>query len=222
MDYDFTHLTQPPSQEVAGPLQDDEALPLFAVCRVTCARRVAEFGGLTGYSARNFLAALRGVPGGIVFTVDPAPVPALSPVHRVVRKEAKDVLPEDFGREPLDLVFFDCHDYHQQMAAFHTLSRHGLVTRSTIIALHDTGTHPAPFARWTYLGEEGYIHQAAERAMANRLQDLGYECVSFDAPAPIPPVRYRHGLTLCRPKNWFSNEPRRPHTPFPPPASALP
>jgi predicted O-methyltransferase YrrM len=207
MIYDLSHLTQGPDQQVAGPIQDDEALLLFAVCRVTCARRVAEFGGQSGYSAANFLAAVKHFPEAAVYTVDLAPVVRLSSLHRVVRKWAKDVQAADFDSKPLDLVFFDCHDFHQQLAAFHSLSRSGVVTRSTIIALHDTGTHPDRVAHWAFAGEGGFIHQAAERELANRLQDLGYECVSFHAPQPIPPLRYRQGLTLCLPRQRFCNEP---------------
>jgi len=206
MQYDLSHLTQPPSQSVAGPIQDDEALLLFAMCRVTCARRILEFGGQSCYSARNFLAAIKGVPGGAVYTVDPTPIGVLSTAHRVIRKWAKDVLPEDLDNEPLDLVFFDCHDYAQELTVFLVLSRAGLITRSTLIALHDTGTHPEPVVPWVYRGEEGYIHQPAERALANRLQDLGYECVSFHAPRPRAPIRFRHGLTLCMLKQRFANE----------------
>lgn len=209
MTYDLDHLTQPPSQEVCGPIQDDEALLLFAVCRVCCAKRIAEFGGQSGYSARNFLAAVRGFPDAAVYTVDPAAVPQLGPEHRLVVKIARDVTSEDFDRRPLDLVFFDCHDYHQQLAAFHRLADSGIITRATMLALHDTGTHPALFVPWAYSGDSGYIHQPAERALANAFQDLGYECVSFHAPEPPPPLRYRHGLTLCRPRQRFSNEPDR-------------
>ena len=34
MQYDLSHLTQNPDQMDAGPIQDDEALPLFAICRL--------------------------------------------------------------------------------------------------------------------------------------------------------------------------------------------
>lgn len=209
MQYDLAHLTQTPAQDVIGPIQDDEALLLFAVCRVCCARRIAEFGGQSGYSARNFLAAVRGLPEPVVYTVDPAPVPRLAPEHVLISKSAKDVRPEDFDRRPLDLVFFDCHDFFQQMAAFRTLSDAGVITRATTLALHDTGTHPAFIVPWSYPGDGGFIHQPAERAMANAFQDLGYECVSFHAPTPAPPLPFRHGLTLCRPRQRFINEPDR-------------
>ena len=38
MRYELSHLVQEPSQAIFRPIQDDEALLLFALCRVTCAR----------------------------------------------------------------------------------------------------------------------------------------------------------------------------------------
>lgn len=136
--YNLEHLVQEPSQAVFGPIQDDEALLLSAVCRVACAARIAEFGGESVYSARNFLAAVDGSPEGKVYTVDSGPVPVLAPNHRFIRKFAKDVVLEDFDRQPLDLVFFDCHDFAQQLEAFLVLARGGVVTREC---------HPAPKPR---------------------------------------------------------------------------
>lgn len=49
MNYDLSHLTQPDHQRVMTPIQDDEALFLYALCRVTQARLVVEFGGGEGY-----------------------------------------------------------------------------------------------------------------------------------------------------------------------------
>ena len=38
MRYELSHLVQEPSQAIFRPIQDDEALLLFALCRVNCAR----------------------------------------------------------------------------------------------------------------------------------------------------------------------------------------
>jgi predicted O-methyltransferase YrrM len=206
MQYELSHLVQDPTQAVFGPIQDDEALLLFAVCRVTCATRIAEFGGQSGYSARNFLVAISHAPNGKVYTVDCNPVPILSSSHQFIHKSAKDVAPGDFDDQPLDLVFFDCHDYRQQLEALHTLLRGGIILRGTIIALHDTGTHPTKLLPWSFRGDGGYIHRTEERALVNDLQDLGYECVSFHAPQPLPPLQFRHGLTLCRSKHRLINQ----------------
>jgi predicted O-methyltransferase YrrM len=66
--YALGHLTQADDQKVGGPIQDDEALLLFSMIRVMRLKRVIEFGGLGGYSARNFLEAVG--RDGIVYTVD--------------------------------------------------------------------------------------------------------------------------------------------------------
>ena len=70
--YDLSHLTQPDDQVVVGPVQDDEALLLFALVRCMRLRRILEVGGLDGYSARNFLRAMG--RGGTLYTPwTPAP-----------------------------------------------------------------------------------------------------------------------------------------------------
>jgi hypothetical protein len=53
---------------------------------------------------------------------------------------------------------------------------------------------------WSFRVEDGYAHQAPERRLACALLDLGYECVHFHAPRPAPPLQFRHGLTLCAPR----------------------
>src|SRR5947208_2964881 len=88
VNYDLSHLVQDAAQAVVGPIQDDEALLLYSICRVTCAARVAEFGGQSGYSARNFVAAISGKPGAALYTVDMSPVPLVSPIHRFIHKAA--------------------------------------------------------------------------------------------------------------------------------------
>lgn len=46
--YDLSHLVQPLDQQVGGPVQDDEALLLYAMVRCMRVRRVLEIGGLSG------------------------------------------------------------------------------------------------------------------------------------------------------------------------------
>jgi len=203
MNYDLAHLTQSPDQDVMGPIQDDEALLLFAICRVVSASRIAEFGALAGYSAANFLAAVAGAPDAMVYSVDQNKPLRLGPKHIPIGKLAKDVQPEDFNCLPLDLVFFDCHDFREQLTAFNRLATAGVISKSTIIAVHDTGPHPAPLVLHEQSVDGGYPHQRAERALVNALQDYGYDCVSFHTSTPAPPVKYRHGLTICKQRHRF-------------------
>jgi len=59
--HDLAHIGwQGRKQDVVGPLQDDEALLLFALSRALGVNRVLEIGSLNGDSARNFLSAVGG------------------------------------------------------------------------------------------------------------------------------------------------------------------
>ena len=138
--YDLSHLTQADDQAVAGPIQDDEALFLFALIRCMRIRHVMELGGLDGYSATNFLRAIG--PKGTLYTVDLKPVPSLAPNHRTIQKDCGTLHGEDLGNTRLDLIFFDCHIYDAQMRLYRNLRRQGLITERTVLALHDTNLHP--------------------------------------------------------------------------------
>lgn len=51
--YNLDHLVQPHKQMVCGPIQDDEALLLYAFVKTMRMKRILEIGGLDGHSARN-------------------------------------------------------------------------------------------------------------------------------------------------------------------------
>lgn len=199
--YDLAHLTQDASQRAAGPVQDDEALLLFAWLRCVRARRVLEIGGLGGYSATNFLKAVG--DGGTVYTVDIDPVARISGAHVVIQKDAKDVRAADVGSLPLDLVFFDCHAFEAQVALFQNLYKDGVITNATTIALHDTGVHFAQFFEFAHKLKDGtWVHQPVERRLVNWLCEThGYHAVhahTHDASRHSEDFPYRHGLTLCQ------------------------
>ena len=196
--YDLSHLTQADDQLVWGPVQDDEALLLFALVRVMRLRRVLEVGGLGGYSARNFLAAVGAK--GKVYTVDVNPVPSLAPNHATLQKSCAAVDAADLDGAPLDLLFFDCHAYEPQMSMFAGLCAAGIVTDDTLIALHDTGTYPRPTSGWDYEVAGGWVHIWEERRMVHELHAAGYEAVSLHMPAgrSTNEMPLRHGLTLMQ------------------------
>lgn len=176
--YDLRHLKQPPMQLGGGNIQDDEALFLYSIVVGMRLGRILEIGGLDGYSARNFVAAVG--PGGTVYTCDVNDVVSVGPNHVTIKKSAEDLAPGDFGGAPLDLVFFDCHVYAAQMAAFRTLSKAGVITDGTVLALHDTNTFNLPYAHEhlpaeAYAVSDGtYVHQPVERIMVNDFVDMGY------------------------------------------------
>lgn len=77
---------QPRSGIVAGPIQDDEALLLFALARVMGVKRVLELGGLSGHSALNFLRAMRCVQDRSMYSVDVRPVKSQGPRHFTITR----------------------------------------------------------------------------------------------------------------------------------------
>jgi hypothetical protein len=203
--YQLDHLTQPPTQEVMGPIQDDEALVLFALIKCMRLWRVFEIGGLGGYSARNFLRAVG--PQGTVYTVDLNPVPSQGPNHKCIQKNALDITFEDLDNAPLDLVFFDCHDM-VQMDVFARLKDKGLINDSTVLALHDTNLHYQQFCNWAPPCDDGWAHQPVEREMVNQFKEAwGYDvfCYHTEARHHDLSLPFRHGLTVC--KKFFSLSP---------------
>ena len=208
MKYDFSHLTQPPNQNVGGPIQDDEALLLYSIVRCGRIRRILEVGGLSGYSANNFLKAISWEKDAktAVYTCDKKPVKSLAPNHFTFQKSIGDITIRDVHETPLDLIFFDAHVLDPQMAAFNLLREANLITNETIIALHDTGLHSDKRAKWSYLitdsdGTKGYVHQKVERQMVNILRRrYGYDSFSAHVfhgrnDALLPE---RHGITLMQ------------------------
>ena len=119
---DFAHLgRQGWKQGVIGPMQDDEALLLFGLVRASHVCRILEIGGLDGFSARNFLAALRpknqphpdkanerravAAPKAAcrLYTIDRRKVDRLSAEHVVLTKDARDFNASDIGNQRIDL-----------------------------------------------------------------------------------------------------------------------
>lgn len=204
--YDFSHLTQPLNQKVGGPIQDDEALLLYSVVRGMRVRRVLEIGGLGGYSARNFLQALKWDVDTAVYTVDINPVNSQASNHFTIQKDVAKLQAEDVHNKPLDLVFFDCHVLGAQMNMFVSFVNKGLITDDTIIALHDTNLHPRKTAKWSYAisdnnGDAGFVHQDVERKMVNELRkNFGYDafCLHTRMARHDEILPTRHGVTLMK------------------------
>jgi hypothetical protein len=195
--YNLSHLTQPDPQRVIGPIQDDEALLLFALIRVLRIGRVLELGFLDGYSAVNFLRAVG--PSGSVYSCDIGRVPKLTENHFPICKSAADITAVDLGNSPVELLFFDCHDLDAQLVCFDRLKASGMITDSTILVLHDTGTHPGKLHRKDYkVGPAEFVHQPVERAMVNRFAEMGYSplCLHIDPSKCSKDLPFRHGITI--------------------------
>ena len=104
--YNLEHLTQNDSQNVLGPIQDDEALFLYSIIRGNRLSRILEIGGLAGYSAKNFLQALSLGKNGILYTCDLNPVPVLAENHKVIIKNALTQLRPEH-REAVEFIYFN-------------------------------------------------------------------------------------------------------------------
>lgn len=196
--YNLDHLTQPDNQDVGGPIQDDEALFLFALVRAMRLRRILEVGGLDAYSARNFLAAMG--PDGVLYTVDLEPVPSLAPNHRTITKDVGALTASDLDGCRFDMIFFDAHAYVPQLDLLMRLRNAGMVSDETVLALHDTNLHPTKTCTWAYPVEEGWVHQDVERRMVNDLRRMGYEgfALHTNLAAHGEALPFRHGVTIMR------------------------
>jgi hypothetical protein len=194
MTYDLSHLTQAQDQRVWGPVQDDEALLLFAMCRVLRARRVIEIGVQHGYSTRNFLAAVG--PDGEVIGIDKDDHGVRLPRFTMIHGDAGCVMPEQIPWMA-DLVFFDSHAEEAQKQFHSRMAAAGKISESTVLAIHDTGLHPAGIGQGVPISG-GVMHQPAERSFCNWLLDHGWSAFHVHTPlhrlgSALP---YRHGLTL--------------------------
>ena len=201
VNYDLTHLTQPENQNVSGPIQDDEALFLYSIIRGCRLERILEIGGLSGYSAKNFLQALSFSKNGILYTCDLNPVPILSENHKVIIKNALDLTINELDNKPLDLIFFDCHDM-TQMDVYYNFVSNNIINDNTVLALHDTNLHYFPYQHCgIYIEKDnGYAHQPVERNMVNIFKNLGYDVfsISTDHTKHSWDFPVRHGITVCK------------------------
>ena len=201
--YNLSHLTQESNQRVLGPIQDDEALFLYSIIRGNRLSRILEIGGLSGYSATNFIEAIKynNDPNNIVYTVDLNVVPQMADNHKVIVKNALHLTMDDIDNKPLDMVFFDCHDM-VQMDIYNHFKENNIITDATILTLHDTNLHYPPYSVWgPYIEKDGgYAHQPVEREMVNKFKDMGYDIfkIATDKTKHSPEFPFRHGVTVCQ------------------------
>lgn len=203
--YNLNHLTQPEEQNVPGPIQDDEALLLFALIRVTRIKRVLELGSFPGYSAKNFCEALGGE--GKVYSADwgvDGVTPQVADNHKVIAKNVADVTADDVDNEPLDLVFFDCHAYEAELCVFQNLRRAGIITDKTIFVFHDTNLLPSEdalgYPNISYEVKGGWVFCPPERQLVNDFKDMGYDILNLGTDKDVhgPRLPYRCGLSIAR------------------------
>ena len=204
MNYNLSHLTQPSSQDLLGPIQDDEALVLFSIIRTSRLKRIVEIGGLAGYSATNFLEA---VEDGTVYTIDINKVNTIKSNHITITKSAADVTKEEIG-ERVDMVFFDCHHYEASLSFYNNMIEGGIIDDDTILVLHDTNLHYNKITPDSFHNGEGFVHQLAERELTNHFFDLNYQILSLGTKphSHNETFPYRHGLAICKKFKKYNNE----------------
>ena len=185
-------------QRVIGPLQDDEALLLFALVRTSNVRRVLEVGGLgSRFSARNFLAALRHKENAMLYTIDDNPVASLGPRHVTLTADASSFTADMIGREPLQLLMLDCHNYAASRQLLERILETDMLdVDGGFVALHDTGLHPRSASSTGTAWRGGLIHQPVERLLASWLGGrASWQRISFHDNTRRP---FRHGLTIMQ------------------------
>lgn len=197
MIYDLSHLNQNESQDALGPIQDDEALLLYACIRTMRIHNIIEIGGLSGYSAKNFSQA---IINGKIYTVDLNPVPVVSDNHIVITKDCRLITKEDVS-DNIDMIFFDAHVYNEQIEFYNTLKKNNIINEDEVLlALHDTNLHPSKVTHDSYYieKENGWCHQPVERKLVNHFKQIGFDSISFHTNMNESTIPYRHGLTLMK------------------------
>lgn len=99
------------------------------------------------------MAALQYKENSVVYTVDINPVESQSANHICIQKDARLLISDDVDNKPLDLVFFDCHEFDVHVHMFIRLKDAGIITDKTVLALHDTNLHYAQYAGFSYQKE---------------------------------------------------------------------
>jgi hypothetical protein len=207
VDYNLKHLTQNNDQlNSIGSVQDDEALLLFSLIRVTRIKRILEVGAAFGYSAKNFCEAIGN--NGKVYSVDwevEVHCPKVADNHIIISKNVAELTPSDLDNEPIDLVFFDCHAYEAELCAFQNLRRLGIFTDKTIFVFHDTNLWPEKdvipgYPNISYEVEGGWVFCPPERQLVNDFKEMGYDILNFGTSREVhnKDFPYRCGLSIAR------------------------
>ena len=215
----LSHLASYDEEFALGPVQREEALLLFALCRVTRPRTVVEFGFAAGHGSFNFLQAVP--PYSQVYSFDIGAASAeiarkqfakFSNFHFVGKSQA-DFCPSDIGNQAVDLAFFDAsHELSLNQVTFSKLAP--LLSHKAIIAIHDTGTWSRsrlvpPLLEHTklhpdqWINPEEFAHAPGERAFVDWVSKQHPE---FSVLHLHSLQTARHGLSLLQRKAVLSLE----------------
>lgn len=141
--YDLNHLGMFETF-VHGPIQDDEALFLFSLCKMIRPKTIVEFGMFTGMSTWNFAKAKDDSCFLYGFDLNENAVKRATDRCCGIKncffkwldytKFSKDHI----DKRNIDLVFLDCsHDFEKNKICLNSFLP--LMTDNAILAIHDTG-----------------------------------------------------------------------------------
>lgn len=215
MKYDLTHLDDY-SDSSCGPIQQDEALFLYALVKMVRPRIVVEFGFYMGHSARNFLQALPS--DSRLYSYDNSK--EAEQLARLIKdcrfkfilKNQADFTPLDIGNNLIDFVFIDAsHNLVSNIKTFEKIKNS--LSKNCIIAIHDTGTWNVEFQQRDskgnillspmgyFLNEKEYIPLPDERRFVNYLRKYHpqFHQINLHSLATL-----RHGITILQKNDFLS------------------
>jgi Methyltransferase domain len=212
---DLSHLAIFPEGESLGPLQREEALLLFGMCRVLRPAVIVEFGFLRGFSALNFLQAMPADSFLASYDVSEASEEIARslfdvwPNFRFFRKSQIDFDPADLEHRLIDLCLIDAsHDFELNVQTFDKVYRS--LAPSGLVFIHDTGVwskkclgsdHKACIAHADpgfWLTEDLYVPRPEEVRFVNHLADHfpDLSVLHLHSKSTL-----RHGLTVFQRSN---------------------
>lgn len=194
-----------------GPVQQSEALLLFALVKTVVPRTLVEFGFFDGHSAFNFLQAM--AADARLFSFDISAETAQiaeadfpkDPRFLFIRKSQTEFCPADIENRMIDFVFIDAsHDLQLNQQTFERI--YPALSSDAIICIHDTGLwHKDCFEplheeiakqnRSGWVDDCTYAPHNDERRFVNWIADVypAFQCVHFHSTRVL-----RHGLSILQ------------------------
>jgi predicted O-methyltransferase YrrM len=127
-----------------GPIQQDEAVLLYGLCKVIRPKTIVEFGIMYGGSSENF--ALAKDDDSFLYSFDVSPLFVRETRKRLQKfpnchvrvRNCVDFEPGDIGCRSIDFVFLDCsHLFRTNQECIRRFMP--CMSESGIVAIHDTG-----------------------------------------------------------------------------------
>jgi len=175
-----------------GPIQDDDALLLGALIRMTMPKKCVEFG--VGRSTVVILEALTADAQLISYDVDnKCPVAD----HRLTFKVKSQL---EYEESDIDFAFIDAsHDFEMNKALF--LKLKNTLTKEALVVVHDTGLWKEAFVNTGgHMTIDGYAHQIGERRFVNWIKN---EFPLFQSIHLHTMRKIRHGITILQSYNYL-------------------